>query len=308
MIVYREVSSLARDLGVDLKTLYALSNNLPAHYHAVSIPKPGGGTRRISVPDEALKRVQRAIARRILAYFPVSPYATAYRPGGGPVRNGAFHVGRREILKLDIRRFFDSVRYSAVKDAAFPPEVFSEPLRVLLTLLCYYNDALPQGAPTSPAVANLVLRDFDLQVGDWCRRRKIVYSRYCDDLIFSSDEGLAGTAEFVAARLRPMGLFLHEKKTVLLPAGRRQRVTGLVVNRRVNLPAEERRKLRQELYYCKKFGVADHLRKTGSPLTPEAYLDSLLGRMSWLLQADPENEAARRDRQWLLDQRRALHA
>ena len=201
MIVYREAASLARDLGVDLQTLYALSNSLPAHYRSVEIPKAGGGFRRLTVPDEALKRVQRAILNNLLVYMPLSPYATAYRCGGGAVRNAARHVGQSQVLRLDIRHFFDSVRYSAVKDAVFPPEIFSEPLRVLLTMLCYYRDALPQGAPTSPAIVNILLRDFDLRVGGWCRKRDIVYTRYCDDLTFSGED-LSGVQAVAEAELR----------------------------------------------------------------------------------------------------------
>ena len=185
MIVYREVSTLARDLKIDARTLYAVSNSLPSHYHTVKIPKKNGGERQLAVPDEILKRIQRSIYRNLLAYMPVSHYATAYRCGSGAVRNAARHTGQREVLRLDIRHFFDSVRYTAVKETVFPPEVFSEPLRILLTMLCYYRDGLPQGAPTSPAIVNILLRDFDEGLGAWCRERGVTYSRYCDDLVFS---------------------------------------------------------------------------------------------------------------------------
>lgn len=302
MIVYREAASLARDLGVEVRTLYALSNNLPAHYHAVELPKPGGGSRRLTVPDEALKRVQRAILRNLLVHMPVSPYATAYRYGGGAVRNAAGHVGRPQVLRLDIRHFFDSVRYSAVKDAAFPPEIFSEPLRVLLAMLCYYRDALPQGAPTSPAIANLLLRDFDLRLGRLCRRRNITYTRYCDDLAFSGED-LAGVRELVEPELRKLGFFLNQGKTRLRSAGQRQVVTGLVVNGKVSVPRETRRALRQAAYYCRRFGIAEHLRRTGGGLAPEAYRERLLGQVGYVLQADPGCAWAREAREWLLSER-----
>ena len=173
MIVYREVSTLARDLKIDARTLYAVSNSLPSHYHTVRIPKKNGGERQLAVPDEILKRIQRSIYRNLLAYMPVSHYATAYRCGSGAVRNAARHTGQREVLRLDIRHFFDSVRYTTVKETVFPPEVFSEPLRILLTMLCYYRDGLPQGAPTSPAIVNILLRDFDEGLGAWCRERGV---------------------------------------------------------------------------------------------------------------------------------------
>lgn len=304
MIVYREASTLAQDLGVPVRTLYAVSNSLPTHYHTVHIPKPAGGERCLTVPDETLKAIQRRIARNLLVYLPLSPHATAYRPGGSAPGNALPHAGRREVLRLDIRHFFDSVSYSAVKAAAFPPEIFAEPLRVLLTILCYYRDALPQGAPTSPAIANLVLRDFDGAVGAWCRGRGIAYTRYCDDLTFSGDRGLDGVHDFVETELRRRGFFLHEGKTARLPAGCRQVVTGLVVNRRVNVPAEDRRALRQEVYYCRRFGVTDHLARTGCEMSPAAYLDHLLGRVGYLLQTDPGSAEAARDRAWLLAERR----
>ena len=94
-----------------------------------------------------------------------------------------------------------------MKDAVFPPEIFSEPLRVLLTMLCYYRDALPQGAPTSPAIVNILLRDFDLRVGGWCRKRDIVYTRYCDDLTFSGED-LSGVQAVAEAELRALGFYL----------------------------------------------------------------------------------------------------
>ena len=239
MIVYREVSTLARDLKIDARTLYAVSNSLPSHYHTVKIPKKNGGERQLAVPDEILKRIQRSIYRNLLAYMPVSHYATAYRCGSGAVRNAARHTGQREVLRLDIRHFFDSVRYTAVKKTVFPPEVFSEPLRILLTMLCYYRDGLPQGAPTSPAIVNILLRDFDEGLGAWCRERGVTYSRYCDDLVFSGPH-LDGVREKAEEELAALGFFLHAGKTRLCRDGRRQTVTGLVVNRGVRVPAEER--------------------------------------------------------------------
>lgn len=173
-IVYQEGPSLARDLGLPLRTLYAVSNRIPAHYHRAEVPKRDGGARVLRVPDPVLKDIQRRIARVLLSGMPVSPHATAYRYGAGVVENARRHVGRPELLKLDILHFFDSIRYIQVKEAAFPAEIYAEPLRILLSMLCYDRDVLPQGAPTSPWIANLVLRPFDEKLGPgagpggWC--------------------------------------------------------------------------------------------------------------------------------------------
>ena len=110
MIVYRELSSLVRDLGIPAGALYAVSNTLDRHYNRRQIPKPSGGVRELSVPDPLLKHIQRQILQVLLVHMPVSPYATAYRYGGSNLRNAAPHVGKPCVLNLAIRHFFDELR------------------------------------------------------------------------------------------------------------------------------------------------------------------------------------------------------
>lgn len=117
---------------------------------AGSSPSPPAVCGSCRSPDPLLKHIQRQILRVLLVHMPVSPYATAYRYGGSTLCNAAPHVGKPCVLKLDIRHFFDSILYSAVKETAFPAEVYAENLRILLAMLCYGWDRLPQGAPTSP--------------------------------------------------------------------------------------------------------------------------------------------------------------
>ena len=299
MIVYRELASVERDLGIPAKTLYAVSNSLRCHYHTAKIPKEDGSVRTLTVPDPLLKHIQRRIADVLLSQMPVSPWATAYRPGGGALVNAVPHAGQPRILKLDIRHFFDSILYSTVKDRAFPAEKYAEPIRILLAMLCYYRDSLPQGAPTSPAISNLVLRDFDHTVGTWCRRRGITYTRYCDDMTFSGDFDPKDVLDFVEPALRKEGFFLHPGKIVTAHRGQRQTVTGLVVNDRPAVPAAYRRKLRQEIYYCRKFGVKEHLQQTGNEMDPAAYLRSLLGRVNYVLSVHPDDREFLTARAWL---------
>ena len=116
MIVYRELSSLEQDLGIPVKTLYAVSNNLRGHYRKVLLPKKSGDYRKLSVPDEILKKNQRQIADVLLIHMPVSRYAKAYRFGSTTLKNAKPHVRKPIVLKLDILHFFDSIRYIDVKD------------------------------------------------------------------------------------------------------------------------------------------------------------------------------------------------
>ena len=299
MIVYRELSSLEQDLGISAKTLYAVSNNLGKHYHRAKLPKKNGGFRTLSVPDEVLKSIQKRIAGVLLLHMPVSRYARAYRFGSSTLRNARHHVGKQVVLKLDILHFFDSIRYSTVKDKVFPGEIYAEPLRILLTMLCYHKDALPQGAPSSPAITNIILYEFDELVGQWCRERGIAYTRYCDDMTFSGSFDPAEVIRFVSAELKKMGFLLNRQKTRIQRPGRQQSVTGIVVNEKLSIPAAYRRKLRQELYYCRKFGIPEHLRKTGLEIPEDAYRMRLLGRVNYVLQVHPNDREMLEARKWL---------
>ena len=299
MIVYRELSSLERDLGISAKTLYAVSNNLGKHYRKVSLPKKSGGFRNLSVPDEALKIIQKRIAEVLLIHMPVSQYAKAYRFGSSTLRNAKHHVGKQVVLKLDILHFFDSIRYSTVKDKVFPEEVYAEPLRILLTMLCYHKDALPQGAPSSPAITNILLYEFDEQIGQWCRERDIAYTRYCDDMTFSGNFDPAEVIRFVRLELKEMGFLLNEQKTRIQHPGQQQTVTGIVVNEKLSIPAGYRRKLRQELYYCRKFGIQEHLQKIGLAISVDTYRMQLLGKVNYVLQVHPDDKDMLKARKWL---------
>jgi retron-type reverse transcriptase len=286
MIVYRELSSIEADLGISARTLYRLSNNIGKHYREKQIPKSDGTMRSLSVPDEILKKVQRAIAERLLVYEPVSVYAKAYRIGGTPIANASPHVGKGQILKLDILHFFDSISYSSVKEKCFPEKKYAEQIRILLAMLCYHGDSLPQGAPTSPAISNIVMRDFDIEVGNWCAERKIAYSRYCDDMTFSGDFDEKEIIALVKKELKGLGLFLKDSKTKVVTSEKRQTATGIVVNEKINLTKEYKKKIRQEMYYIKKFGLENHAKNQG--ITDSfGYLSSLRGRIAFVLQTCP---------------------
>lgn len=288
MIVYRELSSIEKDLGFSAKTLYGLSNSLEKHYHTVYLPKSDGSKRKLSVPDLILKLVQKSIADNILIQYPISKYAKAYKPGSSIQKNARPHVGKKKILKLDIEGFFDHILYSRVKDTVFYEEKYSESIRILLTMLCYYNDSLPQGAPTSPAITNIIMYDFDETVGAFCNEKNIAYTRYCDDMTFSGCFDEREIISFVKGELRKLGLFLKNRKTAVISASKRQVVTGIVVNEKMNVTKDYKKTIRQEIYYIKKFGLDEHLKRLGIS-DKQQYVLSLKGRIAFVLQTIPNN-------------------
>ncbi len=297
-----DVLSVASELGVSSDKLYMLSNNYKPrkkrrgskyeNYHTVVIHRGRGHKNRIlSIPNNLLKLVQRRILDRYLYQLETSEYSTAYCKGKSLLDNASPHIGKECVLKLDISHFFDSITDDSVY-LVFKRLGLSVPATSLLTHLCTYKGKLPQGAPTSPYIANLIMKRFDEKLGKWCENRNITYTRYCDDMTFSGDRtDLRKSNIFgkVTVLLNNMNLKLNDKKTIFISSSQQQRVTGIVVNEKTAIPRELRRSIRQEVYYCTKFGVEENIQHKGLDMTKEKYLHSLLGRISFALQINPEN-------------------
>ncbi|SUB81724.1 Retron-type reverse transcriptase [Pragia fontium] len=277
-----------------IASLYAVSRNINNHYQQTTLLKRDGTQRHLLVPDKLLKKIQKNILRNLLQDVPLSAHATAYRQGTDIVANAQAHLGQRQILKLDIVDFFGSITFMMVYRSVFPSLYFPPSVGTLLTNLCCYNDVLPQGAPTSPAISNIVMTPFDNYIGKWCQERKIVYTRYCDDMTFSGDFEANQLKNKVRAFLQEMGLSLNQHKTKLFTCHTRQLVTGIVVNEKLQVSREYRKQLRQELYFCQKFGVLSHLTQINNGLIAkqedvESYLQSLLGKANFIVQVNPQD-------------------
>lgn len=278
-----DAKQLAEFFETDLKTLYRAVRGADDAYHTVRIPKKSGGERVLSVPDESLKAMQSRILSEILYHLPASRYATAYFPGAQLKNNAAPHAGKRYLLKLDVLDFFGSVTFFQVYKRVFNTRRFPRNIGAMLTKLCCRDDVLPQGAPTSPALSNLVMKDFDGALGAWCEKRGIAYTRYCDDMTFSSDSPIYYVAKKAAGMLYDMGLELNAAKTRYVTSASRQTVTGLNVNATPCVPRAFKRELRKQVFFALKYGA------DGQP-DRARYLRSLIGKTSFVLQNEPENE------------------
>ena len=138
-----------------------------------------------------------------------------------------------------------------------------------------------------------------IAVGAWCRIRSIAYTRYCDDMTFSGDFSPRDVILLVKTELAKLGFFLNCRKAIVIRRGRRQTVTGIVVNGKAKVPSEYRKRLRQELYYIKKFGLCSHMERIGTKLSEDQYLLSLLGRISYALSIDGDGAELRDYKNWL---------
>jgi RNA-directed DNA polymerase len=252
-----DVAHLAASIGTDESLLRHVAATSAEMYFTFRIPKARGGMRRIDQPQEPLSTIQYWILRNILNHSAPSPWATAFVHGRSILGNATPHVGKRYVLSLDIENFFSSIRPKLVF-RAFRQLGYARDLSVILTRLTVHREGLPQGAPTSPSISNLVLKPFDVLVGDFSMRNRISYSRYADDLTFSGDFSPGLVVTEVRRCLKFYALRLNESKTRLMQRHQRQEVTGLVVNSKVSVPRSIRRQIRQEQHYIQRFGVESH--------------------------------------------------
>lgn len=257
-----DTAELARRLGVSDDQLRAIR---PA-YHRFQIPKRRGGMRTILAPEPALRQLQRRILRRVLARLKAHPACVGFERGHSIVTNAQPHAGKRVVIRLDIHDFFASTSARRV-ERYFRDIGWRKEPAALLTKLCTYEGGLPPGAPTSPRLANLVNYRVDARLEGLAHARHASYTRYADDLTFSSDEPMDEDGQPV--RLTPIIAFTrevlaengyrlhHGRKLRIMRTGDRQQVTGLVVNDRPQLPRPTRRWLR----------AVEHRLATGQPIT-----------------------------------------
>lgn len=262
------------------KILYNISNNIDANYEEIIIHKKSGGLRFLYEPSKELKSIQKRILKNVLEEKKLSNYSYAYRKKVSVLDNAKPHVKKDVIVKLDIKDFFDNIRFSMVYDSCFNETLYPKKMGMLFTNLCVYNNRLPQGAPTSGFISNVVLRNFDEKVGSYCEKRNISYTRYSDDLTFSGDFDVKNLIKYVNKLLYEYNFRLNKKKIKVVSKKTRQQVTGIVVNEKVNIRRNYKRKIRQEMYYIKKYGLKSHLKNIAYKSDEKTYLLNLLGRIN----------------------------
>jgi len=254
------LAELSRRLGVDAGMLSAIK----IVYQPFTIPKRNGEPRQILAPAADLKNVQRLILRCILKKLNAHDAVHGFERGRSIVTNARVHVGAAVVLRLDLKDFFPSTS-SARVESYFRAIGWDAECAAVLTKVCTHENGLPQGAPTSPRLSNLVNYRLDTRLAALGRAYNATYTRYADDLTFS-------VRPPPGAVFRCANILIHDAKQIVSDEGYRlhtdrklkihrkhdsQRVTGLVVNQIVQLPRETRRRLR----------AIEHHLKTGKPAT-----------------------------------------
>ncbi len=260
------------------------------NYKIFKIKKKNGKYRTIYEPNLLLKHIQKQILINILNNKAISKYARAYHKGISLKYNAIPHVNKKTILKLDIQNFFENISFLNVYNCCFPIEYFPKSVGMILTYLCTYDDHLTQGSPTSAYISNLVMKEFDEEIGAWCDLNKISYTRYSDDMTFSGDFNPSELITKVRKKLHKLGLELNNNKIHVVDKSSSQVVTGIIVNEKAQVRSEYRHKIRQEIYYIKKYGLVSHLKHQNSSINSKEYLNILYGKILYVLQINKNDK------------------
>ena len=275
--------------------LLSISNEPDVFYKRYEIPKRNGGIRIIEEPYPVLKEIQTWILKTILepaSLKNVSPVAKAFMPGKNLRGNARFHKQQNVVIALDLHDFFGSIKSISVYQL-FRRIGYNKSVSMMLTKLCTFKNALPQGAPTSPMLSNLIFYELDKKIFRYCQARDIRYTRYADDMTFSGEcISISHLISYVKMLVGTKHFKLNEEKTNIMGRGSCQKVTGIVVNEKIQVSKSYRDKIRQEVYFCIKYGVSNHMRKIKLPdwiSTPKIYLHHLMGKVNYVLQINPKD-------------------
>lgn len=257
---------------VQLKSLtyYANPEICKKRYLTFTIKKKSGADRTIHAPVKGLKSILRSLNFVLQCIYEPHQAATGFVLDKSIVDNAKKHVGHPYVLNLDLKDFFHTFDRNRVK-MGFIYEPFNlngekEPLAFLLASLCTHpfeidgdvKTVLPQGSPTSPTLTNILCKKLDRRLNGLANRFGATYTRYADDITFSSPHNIYNDEEFNKELNRiieeDQKLEINPKKTRLQKAGYRQEVTGLIVNDKVNVRKRYLKQIRMWLYYWEKYG------------------------------------------------------
>jgi retron-type reverse transcriptase len=307
--VLGDPAALAAAMGITVPELRFLTFHRKVshitHYRRFLIPKKTGGQRAISAPMPRLKAAQRWVLEHLLLRVPAHDAAHGFLPARSIVTNARPHVGAAVVVNLDLKDFFPTITLPRVW-GLFKALGYSRAVASLLALLCTEPEVvtveldgrtwqvarserrLPQGAPSSPAITNLLCRNLDRRLARIAEMSGFTYTRYADDLTFSAPAGDA--AQQVGALLARVhhvvhgeGFAVHPDKTRVLRRGRQQEVTGVVVNDKLSIDRKELKRFRATLFQVERDGLAG--KRWGQS---DDLIAALEGYANFVLMVDPD--------------------
>jgi RNA-directed DNA polymerase len=276
---FKTTLELSKSIGIDLNKLRFLSYSRKvsqySHYIRFKLVKKSGGFRNISAPTKQLKEVQYWILNNILNKIKIDDNVHGFTKNKSIVTNAQNHVNSDVIINIDLENFFPTINYKRVK-GMFINLGFSENISTILSLICteptieevtfdnkkYFisnsERYLPQGAPTSPAITNIICRKLDKRINFLAKKFEFNYTRYADDMTFSGNndalKNIGKILKYSESIINEEGFKINAKKTKILRKNTSQEVTGIVVNKKMNVDKKTLKKFRATLHQIENSG------------------------------------------------------
>ena len=277
-----DVQHLSNLIGVSHSQLKLFISNTKFAYTTFKLPKKKGGFRTIDAPSKVMKSVQRWILDNILYNLNVGEFSHGFVPGKSIVSNASVHIGQDLVLGIDIKDFFPSITRNRVvgllKSIGYKKEIAYS-----LGEICTFNKRLPQGAPTSPMLSNLIALNIDIKLSQFCKKRNLNYSRYADDITISGGKHLPKHKTLIFRMIEDEGFSINWDKVRLHDKGSSQRVTGLIVNDGVSLGRKKKKKLRAIVHNILKNGPEIENREDNP-----YFKETIFGELSFAKMVDPD--------------------
>ncbi|CEN85132.1 retron St85 family RNA-directed DNA polymerase [Paraclostridium sordellii] len=291
-IIYNQ-DHLSKLLGIHPIYLYTLTNSSDKFYRKFKINKKNGKKRNIEEPLSILKEAQYWILEHILLKCSCSNYTKAFKANSSIKENAKFHKKQNIVINLDIEDYFGTIKGHKVYEF-FRTLGYNNEVSIMLTKICTNKDSLPQGSPTSPYLSNIITENLDNKLAELAKKEEygLRYTRYADDITFSTNNKINITNLIIDTKyvLKQEGFKINYKKTKVISSNKRQMVTGIVVNDKLQVSKQQRRKVRQAMYYIEKYDLESHIRNIGWQKGKDKYLRHLLGNINFVLFINPKDK------------------
>lgn len=295
-----ELEHLSLLVGIKYEFLLKMVSGSSSFYRSFSIKKRSGGSRLIEAPYPSLLSCQDWIYKNILLGQTVHACAHGYVPGKSIFSNAKAHLNTQTLLKMDLKDFFPSVGIGWVVNF-FSSLGYAKNVSYFLAALCCNNGRLVQGASTSPYLTNILLRGLDERLLQLSTRYGLNYTRYADDLTFSGAYISTNFIDIIGSVVTDYGLVINDSKTRLLINKNKKIVTGLSVSgSKLRITRELRRSIKKDVFYIGKYGFLSHVSQM--KIKDPFYMESILGKVNFWLQAEPANSEAMECKRVLLSQ------
>ncbi|MBI3487426.1 MAG: RNA-directed DNA polymerase [Acidobacteria bacterium] len=283
---------LGRLLGRKTGYLAKIINSNEHFYRSFQIPKKNGAHRIINAPYPSLLECQRWINDNILSIVKIHDCAKGYLKNTSIIDHVEPHLGNNVVLLLDLKDFFPNITINRIIPV-FRNLGYSQQVSLALSKICTLNDILPQGAASSPSLSNIICNRLDKRIACYSEKNDINYTRYADDLCFSSKHIEPHKIKMILKIINSEGFLINSSKYRLLgPQSSQKIITGInISNGAMKISNTYKRELSLAMYCIKKFGIRSHLQKL--KIRDTYYLDSLYGKINYWLNIESTNKKAK---------------